>query len=74
MDPELQQNTESRKTLLAQMAECIRETGRIEISEQVVCPDSLEYTNRVHNIPASHYDSDIDFVMDYRAPTQTKVY
>ncbi|MDC9603158.1 hypothetical protein PSH49_21505 [Pseudoalteromonas sp. GABNS16G] len=64
----------SRRELLEQIAEFIRVEGVIEVSEQVICPDSLEYTNRVHVIPAVHYASDVEFVMDSHAQSQSGVY
>jgi len=67
-------NQPGNENIMDQIAEFVKDTGMIEISENVMCPDSLEYTNIVHEVKTAHYNSDFEYVMECRAPAGTKVY
>lgn len=51
----------------------IKRTGMIEVCEQVVDPDTLEYEPRTHQIAAAYYKDHLDFAMNYQYGTCDKV-
>ena len=51
----------------------IDEVGVVEICDQVMTLDSLEYEPRVRQVPAQYYENHMAFVMNYRYGAMKKV-